>query len=626
MKLSKRLQAVYDFVKVYGNGGAMADIGTDHGYLPCALAMQDVISYAYACDIAKGPLEASQTTIQQLNVESKVRACLGDGLAPVVGENLDVVTICGMGGQLMIEILRHHLHEISFNTLILQPNINEPELRLWLNQHGLKIVDECCVEDIHHFYDIMVVQKGHQYLTEEQMFLGLHPTSNSPAYLKKLRWQKQIRLKILNSIHQSNPKYAKVQKELHMIDVILKEDLMFKKRREQVLEMMEESSVALLYSANNHFFYLTGLDRDHMALVLEKNKDYTKQTLFIPKRDPFFEKWNGKLMDVEEAKAIAQIDDVQFIDDVESTMMRLLDRKSYNHLYFLQDEFNLDHNKGINTLMARRYKDAFPSIQLSNLYPLIGCLRMVKDGVEVSKVKKAVEMTNRGLQEVLKTLKPGLYEYQVQATYEYSIKYQGSIKPSFPTIAGAGYNATMLHYGTNRDLIHDGDMILLDLGSMYEGYCSDITRTYPANGKYTERQKAIYNIVLEANKAVQRAARPGLTPNDLNEICKDVLSEGLISLGIISSKDELINYYMHGVSHHLGLDVHDVTIDQFAALRPGCIISNEPGLYIEEESIGIRIEDDLLITEDGCECLSSDIIKEPEEIEAFMAKHNPFVK
>ena len=222
----------------------------------------------------------------------------------------------------------------------------------------------------------------------------------------------------------------------------------------------------------------------------------------------------------------------------------------------------------------------------------------------------------------MKHLRPNLYEYQVQAVYEYAIKYQGSIKPSFPTIAGAGYNGTMLHYGTNRDLCHDGDLILLDLGAMYEGYCSDITRTYPVNGHFTERQKQIYDIVLQANEAVRKAARPGLTTIDLNNVCKEVLASGLMEIGLIHSADELGKYYMHGVSHHLGLDVHDVTIASNALLKPGAVISNEPGLYIEEEAIRIRGADNLLITEDGCEVLSEDIMRTTEEIEAFMQKYH----
>ena len=404
---------------------------------------------------------------------------------------------------------------------------------------------------------------------------------------------------------------------------------MYSQRRKQILEAMKNNAIALLYSdspVSRHFFYLTGIARENMALLLTKNESGEQAILFIEKPDPFVEKWNGKRMSVEQAKEISGIEDVRFIEGLDSAVMMLLDRQGYETMYFCLDEFNLRENKSLNTRKAQHYRANFPALKIENIYPIVGTLRMQKDSDEVAKVKKAIEMTKNGLEEVLKTLKPGLYEYQVQATYEYSIKYQGSIKPSFPTIAGAGYNGTMLHYGTNRDLVHDGDLILLDLGAMYEGYCSDITRTYPANGHFSPRQKEIYDIVLKANQTVKEKARPGLTTVDLNNICKEVLAEGLMNIGLIKSPDELPKYYMHGVSHHLGLDVHDVTIAANAKLKPGAIISNEPGLYIEEESIGIRIEDDLLITENGCEVLSADIMRTTDEIEAFMKENNPFVK
>ena len=180
-------------------------------------------------------------------------------------------------------------------------------------------------------------------------------------------------------------------------------------------------------------------------------------------------------------------------------------------------------------------------------------------------------------------------------------------------------NGTMLHYETNRDTCKDGDLILLDLGAKWEGYCADITRTYPVNGKYSDRQRQVYEIVLKANREVVKAAKPGMTTKELNDICKKVLAEGCIKLGLIKEESEISKYYMHGVSHHLGIDVHDVTVASNAKLCPGAVITDEPGLYIDEWEIGIRIEDDLLITEDGCEVLSADIIRDPDEIEAFMA-------
>ena len=229
-------------------------------------------------------------------------------------------------------------------------------------------------------------------------------------------------------------------------------------------------------------------------------------------------------------------------------------------------------------------------------------------------------MTQAGLEAVMESLRPGMYEYQAQAIFEAKIFSEGAEGPSFPTIAGAGINGTMLHYGTNRELCNDGDLILLDLGAKADGYSADITRTYPVNGKFTARQREYYQLVLDANLAVTKAAKAGMTTRELNDICKCVLAEGLIKMGKIEKAEEVGKYYMHGVAHHLGIDVHDIEDAADRILRPGCVITNEPGLYVDEECIGIRIEDDLLITEDGCEVLSKNIIREIDEIEAFMAK------
>ena len=198
------------------------------------------------------------------------------------------------------------------------------------------------------------------------------------------------------------------------------------------------------------------------------------------------------------------------------------------------------------------------------------------------------------------------------------IHYEGADGCAFPTIAGSGINGTMLHYDTNRETCEDNTLILMDLGAKYDGYCADITRTYPVNGKFTKQQRAVYDVVLEANQVIARTAKPGMTTLELNNICKKVLAEGCIRLGLIEKEDEIGKYYMHGVSHHLGIDVHDVTVDSNKKLRPGAVITNEPGLYIDEWKIGIRIEDDLLITEDGCRVLSQDVIRTADEIEAFM--------
>ena len=409
---------------------------------------------------------------------------------------------------------------------------------------------------------------------------------------------------------------------------------LLKVRRKNVLDKMEKGTVAILYSGkevhisedayfdfevNKHFRYLTDIARDNMILFLDKTGEEDRVILFIEEADVTMEKWFGKKLTIDEAKEISGIDKVFYLDRFEGTLLRMIQSSYVKGAYFDTYRYSMEDAPDFNAKKALEFREKFPTIPVLDLHSIVSYFRMAKDTEEVTRIRAAVDATRQGLEEVMKNLKPGMYEYQAQALYEGKINYLGTEGPSFPTIAGSGYNGTMLHYETNRMECKDGELLLLDLGSRVNGWCSDITRTYPINGKYTDRQKDVYNVVLKANKKVAEEAKPGVTLRELNEICTKVLTEGCKELGLIKEDSEISKYYMHGVSHHLGLDVHDVSHVDGIKLRPGCVITNEPGLYIEEECIGIRIEDDLLITEDGCEVLSKDIIKEPEEIEAFMA-------
>lgn len=408
----------------------------------------------------------------------------------------------------------------------------------------------------------------------------------------------------------------------------------YQKRREQVLDKMEKGSIAILYSgvevhvsadeyarfeANRNFFYLTGLRREEMALVLDKAAEPAKVTLFIEKADPDMERWYGRKVTVEEAKEISGITDVQFMENLPGAINMKMVREDVEAVYFDTYRHTMSDLPDYNVVKVGEFAAAYPGVCVKNLFPLAASLRMWKDADEVAAVKEAIGVTKTALEFVMKNLKPGMKEYQAQADFEYMIRRNGAEWPAFPTIAGSGINATMLHYDTNTDTCEDGKLILLDLGARVNGYNADITRTYPVGGKYTDRQKAVYNIVLAANRRVAKEAKPGMTCAQLNDICKEVLAKGLMELGLIEKKEDVTKYYMHGVSHHLGIDVHDVTVASQAKLCPGAIITDEPGLYIDEWEIGIRIEDDLLITQDGAEVLSEAIIRTPEEIEAFMA-------
>ncbi len=406
-------------------------------------------------------------------------------------------------------------------------------------------------------------------------------------------------------------------------------------RRQAVLNQMQPNSIMLLFSGieqhisvdayhpfevNKNFFYLTGIQRDHMVLMLDNNGEELKEILYIPQADPQAERWLGKKMTAEEAKQISGISEIRFVDAFDAKFERYMTDHSMDCVYFDTFRQTAEDAPDYNAAKAADFAKAYVGTPIKNCHPMLAKMRMQKDEAEVEHIREALKLTDKGLKRILTTMKPGMYEYQIQANFEHELMYNGAQSVSFPTIAGSGINGTMLHYGTNHCVAEDGTLILLDLGARYNGYCADITRTYPVNGKFTDRQKAVYNAVLAANKAVKAAAKPGITTMQLNDIAKDVLAKGLIELGIIQDAKDVGKYYMHGVSHHLGIDVHDAVNMNDKALKPGAVITDEPGLYIDEEAIGIRIEDDLLITEDGCICLSEDIIREVDQIEEAMKR------
>ncbi|MDO5299119.1 MAG: aminopeptidase P N-terminal domain-containing protein [Clostridia bacterium] len=409
-------------------------------------------------------------------------------------------------------------------------------------------------------------------------------------------------------------------------------------RREALLEKLLPGGMAVIYSgetepcsldegfpfeANHHFFYLTGIRRENMALALVRpaGEGLPGHTvLFIEEPQPLAERWTGRRMTIEEAKAVSGVEDVRYIDQLDAFVGRCITREVITAAYFDCYKNAVGDPDSYNLRRAKAFAAAYPAVALRDVHPLVAGLRMVKDETEIAALREAVALTDAGLRRVLATLKPGQMEYQAQAEFEYAIRMGGADGVSFATIAGSGLNGCMMHYGTNHCRMEDGSLVLLDLGAKAKGYCADITRTYPVGGKYSERQRRIYDLVLSANRAVAAAARPGLTLRELNDLCKQVLGEGLVKLGMIADVSEVGKYYMHSVSHHLGIDTHDAIVHDQVKLEPGMVITDEPGLYIDEEAIGIRIEDDLLITADGCEVLSEAIPRTTAEIEALMAR------
>jgi len=370
---------------------------------------------------------------------------------------------------------------------------------------------------------------------------------------------------------------------------------------------------------NRNYFYVTGLLEFENIVILQKINNVSSSAILINPYDEFKAKWVGAPLSKEEVTNISGIKNVRYLETFEAYINQLLNIVNNVYLDFEpQDTMYLTDDQ----IFAKKLKDKYPFISILNGRALFTKARTVKHELEIEEMKKAISITNEGLKNILSNMKPGMYEYQVESFFDQAIKYNGATGYAFPTIAASGKNACCLHYQKNNDVLRDGDLILFDLGCSLNMYCSDISRTYPINGKFSARQKEIYNIVLGGQKLVFNSAKPGITTKELNNILREYFAHKLKEIGLIKegTDEEVSKYYYHGVSHHIGLDCHDLC--EYTPLKAGSIISNEPGLYIAEEGIGIRIEDDILITENGAEWLSPQIIKEVDDIEKFMKENN----
>ena len=267
---------------------------------------------------------------------------------------------------------------------------------------------------------------------------------------------------------------------------------------------------------------------------------------------------------------------------------------------------------------ANKIRNLYPNIMVKNVASACTGLRLVKTDEEIAKLRKAIAVTDKAIKNMMDHSHNGISENELEAHFDFVLKCH-NCQHSFPSIVAGGKNATILHYGYNNQLVEDDALVLCDLGASYEYLNADITRCFPVNGKFSERQKVIYDIVLRANEYIISLSKPGVTLRELNNKLIAFYEKELGAIGLLENGKQVSDYYWHGVSHMLGLETHDVSLSDYKVVA-GNVYTVEPGLYLEDEKIGIRIEDDILITEDGCEVLSKDIIKSIEDIEKYMAK------
>lgn len=410
----------------------------------------------------------------------------------------------------------------------------------------------------------------------------------------------------------------------------------FEERRNKLGSLLPNESVTYIFSGDKvmfandeaypfycdrNFLYLTGIEEEGAILRIFKNKQGVLSTkLFILPYDEQMAKWVGGRIRKEEAINISSINSVSDISDLYDDVadMYRYGRDCDNFIFYVDTYFYesvQDEKAGYK--FAKNLVSKYPSINLKDLYPLMKKIRLIKNDDEIEDIKKAIKITNQGILSMMKNIKPNMNERVVEATFDWVLAHNLSSQ-SFEAICASGKRATILHYSDNNQMVLDGELFLCDLGARYNHYQADISRTFPVNGKFSPRQKEIYEIVLKAQNIVFELAKPGVSLRQLQKAVVEFYTKELPKHGLLKPVSE---YYFHGVSHQLGLDTHDFADGHDSVLKEGMVITNEPGLYIEDESIGIRIEDDLLITKDGNINLSKEIIKSVEEIENFMKKN-----
>ncbi len=407
----------------------------------------------------------------------------------------------------------------------------------------------------------------------------------------------------------------------------------FENNRKKLYNVMKDNSIAVLFSGKapkklgdenyaftplRNFYYMTGLDKQNMTVVLYKNGDICETTVFIERYDEVKAKWVGAVMLPDEVTEISGISNVSYLDEFDEIFASIMFNKRIENVYM--DFENRDFVTVGNAFdLSERIGKNYPYINFINVHNIIAEFRMIKEDCEIEKIEKAIDITKKGIYAMMSNSRAGMMEYEIEAYFDFELKSNGVKDFAFKSITASGKNGTVLHYSDNNCKTDKNDLILCDVGAQWEYYNGDITRTFPVNGKFTPRQKEIYNIVLEGQRKVIDAIKPGLEFKKLNEILKEHYAVELKKIGLISSDDDVSKYYYHGVSHMLGLETHDVGRHNEGLLQEGMVFTVEPGLYIVEEKIGIRIEDNIVVTSNGCRVLSKDIIRTVDEIESFMA-------
>ena len=429
----------------------------------------------------------------------------------------------------------------------------------------------------------------------------------------------------------------------------------FARRRQRLMALMEPNSIAIIPAAreqlrsrdteypfrqDSDFHYLCGFPEPDAVLVLIPGRGHGEYVLFCRERDPALELWHGYRAGPEGACSDYGADDAFPIGDIDDILPGLIEGR--DRVYYSMGrsaDFDRRIMAWVNLIRSKEASGSVPPGEFTDLDHMLHDLRLKKSAAELRLLAHAGEITARAHSRAMRSAAPGVFEYQLEAELLHEFAQGGARFPAYPSIVGSGPNSCILHYTQNARAMRKGELVLIDAGCEYQGYAADVTRTFPVDGQFSRQQRAIYSIVLEAQQAAIAAVRPGNHWNAPHEATVEVITRGLRDLGLLSGEvADLVAagayrpFYMHRAGHWLGLDVHDVGDYRVAGtwrqLEPGMVLTVEPGIYIAPENtdvaarwrgIGIRIEDDVVVTEEGCDVLTAQVPRDPDEIEALMA-------
>ncbi len=429
----------------------------------------------------------------------------------------------------------------------------------------------------------------------------------------------------------------------------------FSKRRKRLMDLMDDNAVAILpaapmrmrnrdveyhYRQDSDFYYLTGFAEHDAVAVIIPGRKQAEYILFCRERNPDMEIWTGAMAGQEGAVKDYGADDSFPIDDIDDILPGLLENKQ--RVYYTMGahpDFDQRLIGWVNRLRKQSRAGIHTPGEFVSLDHLLHDMRLIKSAAEIKAMRHAAAISAKAHCQAMKMCRPGLYEYQVEATLLQHFMDQGARDPAYGSIVGGGANGCVLHYTTNHNKLKEGDLLLIDAGAEYDYYAADITRTFPINGEYSKAQRKVYDVVLAAQYAAIDKVKPGNHWNEPHEAAVEVITDGLLELGLLKgskknalAKETYKKFYMHRTGHWLGMDVHDVgdykVEDEWRVFEPGMVLTVEPGIYISSmlkgvaekwKDIGIRIEDDVLVTKQGHEVLTDGVPKEADEIEALMA-------